>query len=210
MKRLRDLDFLRKWGRDLDNRITTGHWPKCSQKFSALRTEILRKRKPNWKWPGGERACVSQKSGCEYEKYNRTECGWSTRQAPADTDTSVSDTTDPDRRSQDSSSVRRSHVRVSLDYGKIERDLSTQMAVGGRHYGSGSGSGAEPSQSHKAKRIFQISFSSFELRPQKSWQQVGQFAVYLSVSQLVGWLFSCLADALSPVTANNCRASGDI
>jgi len=81
---------------------------------------------------------------------------------------SVSDTTDPDRRSQDSSSVRRSHVRVSLDYGKIERDLSTQMAVGGRHYGSGSGSGAEPFQSHKAKRIFQISFSSFELRPQKS------------------------------------------
>jgi len=56
------------------------------------------------------------------------------------------------------------HVRVNLDYGKIEKDLSSRMAVaGGRHYGSGpvSVSRAEParaSKSHKAKHIFKLVF----------------------------------------------------
>jgi len=51
-----------------------------------------------------------------------------------------------------------------LDYGKIEKDLSSRMAVaGGRHYGSGpvSVSRAEParaSKSHKAKHIFKLVF----------------------------------------------------
>lgn len=105
----------------LDN-WTTGHngRPKCSQSF---RSKIPRKRKTKLEVTGGWPGVCQSKSGCEYEKYKRTvrtECGWSTRQAPA----SATDTDTTDTESGWRPYATAAHVRVNLDYGKIEKDLS--------------------------------------------------------------------------------------